>query len=98
MTEQSVQTPPEQTAEQRAAAEQKAAEQERAECRKAASVHVDKAESCVKRAERGYSEGYLLAGYHADLALSLRLKAGDKRTAALQAIEVHPAAHSTIIV
>jgi hypothetical protein len=97
MTEQNVQTAPEQSPEQKAAAE-KAAEQERAECRKSASAHVDKAEACVKRAERGYSEGYLLAGYHADLALSLRLKAGDKRDAALQAIEGRLAEQSSTVV
>jgi hypothetical protein len=97
MTEQNLQTPPEQAAEQKAAAE-KAAEQERAECRKSASAHVDKAEACVKRAERGLSEGYILAGYHADVALALRLKAGDSRAAAIQGIEGRLSEQSSVAI
>jgi hypothetical protein len=97
MSEQSVQTPSEQTAADKAAAE-RAAEQERAECRKAASSHLDKAEACVKRAERGLSEGYILAGYHADVALALRLKAGDSRAAAIQGIEGRLAEQSSVVI
>jgi len=88
---------PEQTAEQKAAAE-RAEEQQRQECRKAASSHIDKAERLISKSEKEYADGYILAGFHADLALCLRLQAGDKRDAALQSIEGRLADQSSSVV